>query len=602
MVQAVTRTLSLLHRRCWSACALAVIACTPVQAATKCQLARLAELPITMLGLRPTIVAKINDQDAKFALDSGAFYSMISSATADQFKLRRQAAPFGLRVRGIGGSAAAEETTIKSFTIAGIPLHDVTFLVGGSEIGGGVIGLLGQNFLEKWDIEYDFAKGVVRLFKASDCSHAGLAYWVTPGQPMSMLDISYTTPMAPHTTGTAFINGVKIKVMFDTGAWTSMLTLRAAARAGIKPDTPGVAEAGYTTGIGRGAVKTYIAPFSSFKIGDNEEIKNARLRIADEDMDEDMLIGADFFLSHHLLVSNSQHRLYFTYNGGPVFNLSRSAPAAAVADPAASPETKPAESELPDAAAYARRGAAFAGRRDFEHALADLQRASEMNPNEPEYFYRLGMIHWENKQADLAQSDFDRALALEPDHLAALVSRAQLRLNENDISRAAADLELADRAAPRQADIRFTLAGLYKSADMLDSALAQFDLWIDNHPDDAKMPGALNGRCWIRALKDTDLPKALADCNAALRRVGKSSATVLDSRGLVRLRQGDYDKAIDDYNDSLKVAPRNPWSLYGRGIAKLRKKRTAEGQADIEAAERLWPKIAGEFQRHGIVP
>ena len=558
-----------------------------------------------MSGLRPTIIAKINDQDAKFALDSGAFFSMISSATAAQFHLRREAAPFGLSVKGIGGSATPEETTIKSFTIAGIPLHNVPFLVGGSEIGDGVIGLLGQNFLEKWDIEYDFAKGVVRLFKASDCSHARLAYWATPQQPVSMMDISYTTPLAPHTTGTAFINGVKIKVMFDTGSWTSMLTLRAAARAGIKPDTAGVAEAGYTTGIGRGAVKTYIAPFSSFKIGDNEEIKNARLRMVDEGVDEDMLIGADFFLSHHLLVSNSQHRLYFTYNGGPVFNLSRSAPADATADAAASSETKQAESELPDAAAYSRRGAAFAGRRDFEHALADFQRASEMNPKEPEYFYRLGMIHWENKQAESAMADFDRALALKPDHLAALVSRAQLRLAQNNISGATADLDVADRTAPQQADVRFTLARLYLMADLLEPSLAQFDRWIDSHPDDSKMATALGRRCWIRALRGVDLPKALADCNAALRRGGKSAPgaePVLDSRGLVQLRLGDYNKAIDDFDDSLRLSPKNGWAIYGRGIAKLRKKKTAEGEADIAHALSQSPGVADEFKRRGIVP
>ena len=34
-----------------------------------------------------------------------------------------------------------------------------------------------------------------------------------------------------------------------------------------------------------------------------------------------MLIGADFFLSHRVYVANSQRKLYFTYNGGPVFNL-----------------------------------------------------------------------------------------------------------------------------------------------------------------------------------------------------------------------------------------------------------------------------------------
>jgi tetratricopeptide (TPR) repeat protein len=321
------------------------------------------------------------------------------------------------------------------------------------------------------------------------------------------------------------------------------------------------------------------------------------------DLDEcAMLIGADFFLSHHILISNSQHRVYFTYNGGPVFNLSRSAATGATTDAADAPEAAPHDDELTDAAAYARRGVAFAGRRDFVHALADLQRACDMNPNEPEYFYQRGMIHWENNQADLALADFDRALALKPNHLTALVSRAQLRLNQKNISGAAADLDLADRTAPRQADVRFTLAGLFESADLLDSALAQFDLWIDNHPDDSKMAGALNGRCWVRALKGTDLPKALGDCNAALRRSGRANAAVLDSRGLVRLRQGDYDKAIDDYDDSLKLAPKNAWSLYGRGIAKVRKKKTAEGQADIEAAEKLWPKIAGEYQRRGIVP
>ncbi|HEY4971592.1 MAG TPA: retropepsin-like aspartic protease, partial [Steroidobacteraceae bacterium] len=132
--------------------------------------------------MRPTIMAKINGADAQFALDSGAFYSMISSATAAQFQLRLRPAPYGLRVSGVGGSADTSLAVVKVFTLAGFPLHDVEFLVGGSEIGGGSIGLMGQNFLEKWDVEYDLARGVVRLFKAEDCKHTLLAYWTTPGQ------------------------------------------------------------------------------------------------------------------------------------------------------------------------------------------------------------------------------------------------------------------------------------------------------------------------------------------------------------------------------------------------------------------------------------
>jgi hypothetical protein len=55
--------------------------------------------------------------------------------------------------------------------------------------------------------------------------------------------------------------------------------------------------------------------------------------------DFDMLLGADFFLSHHILISNSQHKLYFTYNGGPVFDLTMGA--AAPPPPAAPPDPSP---------------------------------------------------------------------------------------------------------------------------------------------------------------------------------------------------------------------------------------------------------------------
>ena len=616
-MQAATRKLGSPGRcpravACW---ALSLAIC-PVFASAKCQLNKVIELPITMSGMRPTFTAKINGADARFTLDSGAFYSMITSATAAQFQLRLRPGPYGLRVKGVGGSADTSLALVKVFTLAGIPLKDVEFLVGGSEIGGDSIGLMGQNLLEKFDVEYDFARGVVRLFKAEDCKHTLLAYWTTPELALSMLDISPVTPSRPHTTGTASINGAKITVVFDTGASNSVLTARAAARAGVKPDMAGVVDAGYASGIGRSKVKTYIAPFSSFKIGDGEEIKNARLRIADIDLDEgDMLLGADFFLSHHVFVANSQHRLYLTYNGGPVFNLSKTVPAGAVADADAHAADVPADAaavagahaadEPADAAAYARRGAAFLGRRDFEHAIADFTRASEMNPNEAEYWYLRGMAHWQSQQPIPALSDFDRTLELNSNYLAARISRAQLRLGHKDIADAVADLDAADRIAAKQDDARFMLAHLYQQADLPAQGVAELDLWIANHPDDSKMIDALHGRCRLHAVQGEDLAKALRDCNAAYRLSDKSNpltAPILESRGLVRLRLGDYDKAIADYDESLKLAPNNAAAMYGRGVAKIRKQKTADGEADLARATALSSTVADEFKRHGIAP
>jgi tetratricopeptide (TPR) repeat protein/predicted aspartyl protease len=594
-------------RSCIATLAILGLSLPPMAASAACKLGELAELPVTMSNSRPVITAKINGEDARFIADSGAFYSMLTEASAAEFKLRLKAAPFGLYLTGVGGRTETSIATVKEFTLAGIPVHDVEFLVGGSAAAMSEnVGLLGQNFFRIGDVEYDLAKGTIRLMRAEGCGKSVLAYWVKPSEPYSIMDIEWATSRSPHTTGVASINGAKIRVLFDTGADRSILSLRAAERAGIKPDSDGVVAAGSSTGIGRARIKTYIGRFSSFKIGE-EEIRNARLFFGDVGIDSaDMLIGADFFLSHRIYVASSQHKLYFTYNGGPVFNLTASAGNTSTRSTADTlPDAKKQADELPDAAAYSRRGAAFASRHDYTEAIADLTRACELDSNDPDYFYQRGIAYRDNKQIDLARADFDRALELKPDDLSALEARAKLRLEARDMAGARADLDSADRAAPKEADIRLFLARGYQSVDLLPASIAQYDLWIPAHAADSRMPEALGGRCWVRAVLGEDLAKALGDCNTALKLSAKSSnfaAQLLNARGLVRLRLGDFDKAISDYDASLQILPKNAWSLYGRGIARLRKHKSAEGEADMSAATAINAPIAKDFNRYGIVP
>jgi tetratricopeptide (TPR) repeat protein len=598
--------------RIWPlAIASLTLAAMPDLGVAKCQVGKVVELPITMAGLVPLVPVKINGKDAKFILDSGAFYSMMSAATAAEYDLKLKAAPDGLSVHGIGGFISTSVANVREFTVAGITIHDVQFLVGGSEVGSS--GILGQNLLEKWDVEYDFAKGIVTLIKTDDCKNAVLAYWVAPGQSFSAMDLTRMGIRDFHTIGEGYVNGMKIRVEFDTGAGTSVLTLKAAARAGVKTDSPGVVDAGYSRGIGRALAKQYIAPFASFKIGDGEEIKNARLRISDVDLgDADMLLGADFFVSHHVYIANSQHKAYLTYNGGPIFNLSKlSSPDAASAavssadSATASDAPKKADDEPATAEALARRGAAFAARHDYEHALADLTRACELDPNNTEYLFQRGVVRWRNSEADLALADFNRVLELKSDYVPALMDRAELRIRSKDISGAQADLDSVDRVAAKQADVRYELAIEYQRADIMDSAIVQFETWTLSHAVDSKFPAALNNLCFSRAVVGQNLDKALSNCNQALKLAAKASpfnASVLNNRGLVWLRLGDYPKSIADFDACLKLSPKFAWSLYGRGVAKIREKDTAVGEADIADAVKLEPGIEEKFKKLGITP
>ena len=588
-----------------------------VQAAGTCTLGRVAEIPITMAGTRPLINAKINNQEARFVLDSGAFYSMISTATAAEFNLKLTPGPYGLKLQGIGGTVTAQIATVKEFGIAGALIHNVEFLVGGSEVGSE--GLIGQNFLHQWDVEYDFSKGVVRLFKPEGCRKARMAYWLTPGQTYSETGIESVMQSRMHTVGEGYVNGQHIRVTFDTGAYNSFLSLRAAARAGIKIDSPGVVEAGYSRGIGRGMVKTYIATASSFKIGDGEEIKNARLRIADSDLAEsDMLLGSDFFVSHHIFVANSQSKLYLSYNGGPVFNLAKTTPATTpqadeVQKVEAAKDEAPGDQQAGAAAAdqqadpdaLARRGEASAARHDFEHALADLSKAVELRPDNPEYLFQRALIYRQSGQAALALADLDHVLTLNQDFLRAYLPRAEIRLGDKNVEGAIADLDATDRLAPKQADIRFALAERYEAVNRFAQAIAQYDLWIQNHPVDSRFAAALGQRCRASAIQNEALDVGLADCNKALRIADKKNPSyghLLENRGLLELRQANNDKAIADFDAALKIMPKSATALYGRGVAKVRKNKTAEGEADMAEAVKIAPHIAAPFSARGLAP
>jgi tetratricopeptide (TPR) repeat protein/predicted aspartyl protease len=550
-----------------------------------------------MSGTSPLVPAKINGGEVYLIADTGASYNNLTAGTVAQFKLRSETPNTNAYTTGIGGTQTIVVTTVKSFSLAGLTVPNVGFTVIDNELGPQAAGLLGENILGFADGDYDLGAGSIRLVRPSGCGDKPFVLWDV-AKPTSIMPMEPSTGLFKHIVGDAYVNGKRIRVMFDTGASTSLLSLDAARRAGISTDGPGVSPGGLQRGIGRRMIPSYIVPVDSFKIGD-EEIKHTRLRVAPMSIDVDMLLGADFFLSHRVYVANSQRRIYFTYNGGPVFNLA-STPLADTGGPAASPDRPvEAKAEPTDAEGFSRRGEAFAGRREFGPAIADLTKAVTMAPTEARYFTQRATIYLQNGQLFLAMADLDQALKLKPDDAEALVERAKLHAAGREMDRARADLDQAAKVIPKEADLRLEMAHLYERAEGGPSAIEQYDLWIKAHPEDNRLAQALNGRCWARALWNIEPDKALADCDGAVRRDRKNAA-FLDSRGLAHLRLGENDKAIADYDAALAINAKIAWALYGRGVAKLREGHTAEGQADLNAAAALRPALAAEAKAHGL--
>jgi len=117
-----------------------------------------------------------------------------------------------------------------------------------------------------------------------------------------------------HTTGTADDQRVNIRVMFDTGAYTSVLS-NAGGTAG-SGSLAGVTDAAIRRH--RTAIQELDAPFASFKLGDEESaIQTAHRRTRDRyrHVDRRRLFP---FASH--LCCSKQHKLFFHLQRRAVFN------------------------------------------------------------------------------------------------------------------------------------------------------------------------------------------------------------------------------------------------------------------------------------------
>lgn len=581
----------------------ALAASFPSAAGAACRLGRVAELPVTMRGFWPTVPVKLNGAEAVMVANTGVFYGLVTPEAAKRVKLRFRSLPQGYSLHDETGTVTPQLGVAETFGIAGATLKYVEFPVVDQHIHG-VDGILGQNVLGAFDTEFDLANGAIRLFKADGCGEANLAYWAKGD--VSALPIADTSRAGADIIGRAQVNGRTIRVVFDSGEARSWLTLGAARAIGLDVNGADARPSAAVHGINPRFVQSWIVPVQNFAIG-GETVQNTRLRVAQVDMQgADMVLGADFFLSHRILIARSQGKAYFTYNGGPVFRLDERRadadvdnPAPAVAPPPASAEVTAAPAgagEALDAEALVRRAKASEVRGDLAGAIADLGRAMALKPTDPKLAFERARLRFRAGQPALATADLDLALKLDPGFVDALLVRGKLRLAARDVDGAEADFQAALRRAP---DAGVLIAGIYSDGGQFERAIGHYDAWIGGHAQDPGLPLALNGRCWARALWGRELDQAIADCDAALR-IAPRKPTVLDSRGMAHLRRGDVDLAIADYDAALKQQPQLPWSLFGRGLAKARKGDAAGAQADLKAAEALAPGLREKAKTYGI--
>ena len=116
--------------------------------------------------------------------------------------------------------------------------------------------------------------------------------------------------------------------------------------------------------------------------------------------------------------------------------------------------------------------------------------------------------------------------------------------------------------------------------------------------DKAAIPAVYLGRADAYVRKG-DYDRALADYDEAIK-LAPDTAIAFALRGEVHAKRGDYDGAIADYERAIERAPNLPSAFSNRGLAWANKGELRLAIADYTKAIKLDPNLPVAFNNRGI--
>lgn len=206
------------------------------------------------------------------------------------------------------------------------------------------------------------------------------------------------------------------------------------------------------------------------------------------------------------------------------------------------------QTEPANAAAFSARSTVLFQRGKLDEALADMNRAVELRPQEPRFLNNRALLLLSFQRHDQAITDADRALALQPDYPQAWNHRGLALFSQGKVA----------------------------------EAIVAYDAALSVDPD---YVDALNNRGFAR-LHHRQLEGALADLNRVLTLNPKYVNGYLN-RGMLRLAVRDFEGAVADLTEGTLLAPLDARLFDFRRQAYLAMGLTREAQADADHLKQL---------------
>jgi tetratricopeptide (TPR) repeat protein len=231
---------------------------------------------------------------------------------------------------------------------------------------------------------------------------------------------------------------------------------------------------------------------------------------------------------------------------------------------------------------------------DFRGSIGDYTIVLELTPNDHLAWYNRGLGYYNLGENDKADADYSACIRLNPNYINAYYNRGLARKRRGDGAGALADYNETIRRNPNYTNAYRARGIIYEDRGEWDKAKADYMRYLElGGLEPEKIMG------WIREIEDKmaripitgELPMMDAD--------GMTAKNYFD-RAYDKHEAGDYEGAIADYTESLKLNPHDHLAWYNRGLGYYNLNQHAQAISDYSECIRINPDYVNAYYNRGL--
>jgi tetratricopeptide (TPR) repeat protein len=188
-----------------------------------------------------------------------------------------------------------------------------------------------------------------------------------------------------------------------------------------------------------------------------------------------------------------------------------------------------------------------------DEAIAHLQKASQINPDDALACYNLGNALLRKGNVDEAIAHYQKALQINPDYAHAHYSLGNALFKKGNVGEAISHYQKALQINPDYADAENNLGNALRQKGSVDEAISYYQKALQTNPD---------------------------------------SAQAHNNLGIALFQKGGADEAIAHFQKALEIDPDNAEGHYNLGCALLQKGKVDEAIAHLQRAVQINPGYA----------